>query len=902
MGAGKKELLAQFQKDWKKYWGLDTLVQLGFKRFICKKCGKAYWALQEQQTCNDSSCRPYDFIGKPVGKKMDYFKTWEAIEKFFVKEGHAPLKRYPVVCRWYPLFFTIAGIVDFYRMDGDKLMFEFPANPSILDQPCLRFNDIPNVGVSGRHFTCFNMVQQSALYDGKRGYWKDRCLDLNYRLLTDVFDIRPNEINFIEDVWLGHGAFGYSLEYHIRGLETGNMVFTEFAGTPEKFAPMKEKIIDMGAGHERFTWLLNGTNTAYDCVFGPVMEKMRTKAGVRHDERLFNDYSKLAGQLNMDEVADIEAVRREIAKKLGVTVAELKERVEPMQALYAIADHSKALLFAMTDGGLPSNVGGGYNLRVILRRALSFMDRFRLPFDLIWAAERNAQYLKPMYPELEENLPKIQEILQVEEKRYRSGMEKAKKIVESVVSKGGTIKGDEMVELYDSHGITPELVQEAAEKRGIKVAIPPDLYAKVSERHMKKEREKAKLDLDVSGLPVTKKLYYEDMKMKAFEAKVLKVIDGKFVILDRTAFYPRGGGQEPDHGTMGDRDVYDVEKIDEVVVHSVDGPKLKAGEQVRCELDWERRRQITIHHDATHIINSAARKVLGPWVWQEGSKKDIDKAHIDVDHYDALSEEQVKKIEAAANEIIKKALPIEKFEMKRTDAEKKFGFGIYQGAAVPSRTLRIIKTGDEVEACGGTHGDNTKELGRIIIIKTERPADGTVRFVYKAGPAAERHFKEMEKVLKLSANLLEVKEADVPKAAAELFEKWKAAKKKFEKLQLKLAEKKTEGLELTPGKGLRFLVKDISNAGADQLREISKKLSAEDTVILLIGLSDKAYVFGSAGQKAVKAGINIGKVVSETCAVLGGKGGGSPILAQGSGPEKTKIKDALKKARGMLLL
>jgi len=900
MGLDKKALLAQLQGDWKKYWGLDTLKQLGFKRFTCKSCGKAYWALAEQKTCNDASCRSYDFIGDPVGKKMDYFKTWEAIEKFFVKEGHAPLKRYPTVCRWYPLFFTIAGIVDFYRMDGDKLTFEFPANPSILDQPCLRFNDIPNVGVSGRHFTCFNMVQQSALYDGKKGYWKERCLDLNYRLLTDVFRIDPQEINFMEDVWLGYGAFGYSLEYHIRGLETGNMVFTEFAGTPEKFAPMKEKIIDMGAGHERFTWLLNGTNTAYDCVFGSVIEKMKAKAGVKHDEKLFNSYSKLAGQLNMDEVADIEAVRREIARKLGVSVGELKQKVEPMQALYAIADHSKTLLFAIADGGLPSNVGGGYNLRVILRRAMSFIDRFDLPFDLIWAAERNAKYLKPMYPELEENLPKLQEILGIEEKRYRGGLEKARKTVETVVSKGGSISEGKMVELYDSHGITPELVQEAAEKRGIKVTIPPDLYAKVSERHMKKEREKNKTGIDVAGIPPTEKLYYEDMKMREFEAKVLKVIEGKFVILDRTAFYPRGGGQEPDHGTMNGCKVYDAEKTGEVIVHSVEEPKFKAGDRVSCKLDWERRRQITIHHDATHIINTAARQVLGPWVWQEGSKKDEDKAHLDVDHYDTLTEEQVKKIEALANAAVKKATPIEKFEMERTEAEKKFGFGIYQGAAVPSKTLRIIKVGDDVEACGGTHGDNTKEIGRIIITKTERPADGTVRFVYKAGPAAELHLKGAETALKESAKLLGVKEADVPKAAAELFEKWKTAKKRLEKLQLEAAERKTEQMKFAQSKGLKVLVQEIPNAGTDQLREISRKLSADDTAILLIGVSDRAYVFGSAGQKAVKAGTNIGKVVSETCAVLGGKGGGSPMLAQGSGPEKAKIKEALKRAKELM--
>jgi alanyl-tRNA synthetase len=175
-----------------------------------------------------------------------------------------------------------------------------------------------------------------------------------------------------------------------------------------------------------------------------------------------------------------------------------------------------------------------------------------------------------------------------------------------------------------------------------------------------------------------------------------------------------------------------------------------------------------------------------------------------------------------------------------------------------------------------------------------------VRFVYKAGPAAERHFKEMEETLTESAKLLGVREGDVPKAAAELFERWKAAKKKLERLQLELAKKKTERLAFAEKKGLKMLVEKVPNAGIDQLREMSRKLSADDTAILLIGISDRAYVFGSAGQKAVKAGVNIGKVVGEACAALGGKGGGTATLAQGSGPDKEKADEALRKARGVL--
>ena len=142
------------------------------------------------------------------------------------------------------------------------------------------------------------------------------------------------------------------------------------------------------------------------------------------------------------------------------------------------------------------------------------------------------------------------------------------------------------------------------------------------------------------------------------------------------------------------------------------------------------------HHSATHLIAGAARKIVGDWLWQAGSKKDEDKAHIDMSHYQALTEEQVNKIEKMANDFIKKKIKYEKFEMPRAKAEKKYGFTIYQGAPVPSNVLRIINvSGVDVEACGGTHVDNSSEVEQIIIYKTERPADGAIRIFYKAGKA-----------------------------------------------------------------------------------------------------------------------------------------------------------------------
>lgn len=891
----KKELIKTFQSTPEKYWYLDFFKENDFSRRKCRTCGKYFWTLTDQMTCNDSSCRPYDFIGNPPTKKpFDYFSAWRAIEKFFVSNGHTALERYPVLCRWFPdLYFTIAGIVDFYRLSGKELAFEFPANPLILPQICLRFNDIPQVGVSGRHFTSFCMVQQSSLFNGKKGYWKERCIELDYELLTKVFGIKPEEIAFIEDAWLGAGAFGYSLEYHVQGLELGNAVFTEFIGTLDNYRTMDEKIVDMGAGLERFCWISQGTPTAYDAVFGSLIEDMRKKAGVEYDKNFFLNYAKLSGSLNIDEVSNIELARGIIARKLRVSKEELMKKIEPIEAIYAIADHAKTLAFAIADGGLPSNVAGGYNLRVVLRRALSLIEKHKFPFDIYWVAEQTAKYFKPSNKELLNSLGSINKMLEIEEKRYKKSTEKIKFAIDGLKKKNEDITESKLIELYDSHGITPELLKEHAGDK-LKIEIPADFYAKVTERHMK-EKEEKKEKIDVSGLPDTRQLYYENEKMFEFYAKVLKIIDKKYVVLNQTAFYPRGGGAEPDLGNIEGKKVFNVEKAGSVIVHFVENPEFQENKIVKCVMDKQRRIQIMRHHTATHIINGAARKVLGHHVWQAGSKKDSDKAHLDITHYEALSEEQMEKIEELANEIICKKIIVSAQILPRSVAEERYGFRLYQGGAVPEKYLRVISIGSfDVEACGGMHVNNTEEVGKIVLLKSEKIQDGIARLIYTAGDAAEWFLKSQEAMLKDVCEELDSKEENVPKAVESLFSAWKEKKKELEKARKERAERKISELVFERIGKKRFLVSEVPNAGLKELQEISKRLSEEDKVIVLFGTADRINVFGSAGAKT---GVDIGKLVSAICKELEGSGGGSASLAQGYGKKKDKLEEVIKKIR-----
>jgi alanyl-tRNA synthetase len=868
MQTDKKTLINALQRDWKKYWFVELFKEKGFVRKQCKKCGKFFWTLINQEICNESRCKGYTFLEKQLAKKMDYFKTWDAVKEFFVKNGHTALKRYPTICRWYPLYFTIAGIVDFYRIANNKLTFEFPANPVILSQPCLRFNDIPNVGLTGKHYTCFDMIQQSSVY-GKSGYWKDKCIELDYNLLTKVLEIKPEEINFIEDAWIGYGAFGYSLEYFVGGLEMGNAVFTEFEGDLDKYAVMKEKIIDMGAGLNRFCWIGQRTPTSYEAVFGSLIEKMIKKADIDYDKKFFSEYAKFGCYLDFTE-SNVEREKEKIAKTFRITTSELQKKVSPLEKIYATADHSRTLLFALSDGGLPSNVGGGYNLRVILRRALNFIEQLNSPFSIEEIIEEQAKYLKKMNPELVENLNHINKILDSEKKKYKETKKRVKGIVESLSKTD--IKEEKLIELYDSHGINPELIAETNNK----IKIPEDFYAKVTEKHLQEKRGKEEKRFDTSGLPKTKKLYYDNEKLFEFKAKVLR-IDGEDVVIDQTAFYPRGGGQEPDFGFINNCEVYDVEPYDNVIFHKVKNPNFKVGDIVSCKVSSDRREQIKKHHTATHLVNMAARKLLGNHIWQAGSKKDIDKAHLDITHYENLTEEQVRKIEKFINEMIKKGVKVKKEVLPRNVAEEKYGFVIYQGGSIPETILRIISiAGIESEACGGLHVDNTKEIEEVFIFSTKRVQDGVIRVEYVAGKDLVKKTKEkilIEKKLSEERYKKKIKEIEREK------EKLKELKEKvriFDKIETKAFH-----IDYIDTEDM----KELEVIGRESVKREPKKFA------VLVG---RGIVYGIKDEKCK---VDIGKIVKEAAEIMGGSAGGSGNEFKGGGPLKEKSKEAYEKLK-----
>ncbi len=801
----KPAIKKEFAKDWKKHYQVELFKQEGFIRKTCPNCKKNFWTLDpERTTCADSTCQNYDFINNTITKKKwDYIGMWREFEKFFKKEGHTSIPRYPVVDRWRPdLYFTIASIQDFQRIENGNMAFEYPANPLIVPQVCLRFPDIPNVGITGRHLTSFVMSGQHAFGYPKNGYFKDRCIDLNFRFLSGVMGIPPEELVYTEDVWAmpDFSAFGPCMETFSRGLELVNSVFMQFQSRDRStYADLPLKVIDVGWGHERLVWFSNGTPAAYDSLFGPVTGKMKGLSNVEIDEKAFEKYSIIAGNLDMDEVSDIEKAKQNAAKSIGLTVAQMMKTVEPMQALYAVADHSRTLLFAISDGAIPSNVGGGYNLRVILRRALNFIDRYNFNFTIHDVASWHADYLKPMFPELKENIDNVKKIVSIEEEKYKKTMHRSKRIVANIIKKETKFNESKLIELYESHGITPELIEKVASDASVDVHIPGDFYVQVARSHESTERKTKKVDIDITGLGETELLYYESSN-PGFTAKVQKIIKDKWIVLDKTAFYPTGGGQDHDTGAINDINVLDVIKVDNIILHKVkDTGKFKPGDTVRGCVDKERRKILTQLHTGTHVLGGALRHVLGSHIWQAGAHKSVQGARLDITHYDNLTDEEIRKVEEEANKIIRENINIDIQNMERSEAEGKYGFIIYQGGASPGRTIRTVKIGDhDVEACGGTHVKSTKEIGSIKILKTHKIQDGVIRIEFVAGGLIGSIETKKNRLAKqITAELGAKGLSEAPQCAKALFSEWKTLRKLNKQLFYFVKTNNAEGIERT---------------------------------------------------------------------------------------------------------
>lgn len=903
---------------------LDYFIENGFVRKKCTNCGKNFWTRDpETQFCGDPPCVSYSFIGAPVfKKKYDISSMRETYLSFFEKEGHTRVNRYPVIARWRDdIYLTIASIADFQPFVTSGLVPP-PANPLTISQPCIRLDDLDAVGKSGRHLTTFEMMAHHCF--NKRGheiYWKDRTVELCDKLLESL-GLDLNAVTYKESPWAGGGNAGPSVEVLVGGLELATLVFMDLKQTKggsieikgETYEKMDNYIVDTGYGLERFVWASKGSPTIYDAVFPGIVNELMDLAGIEHSienpeyAQIFSQNARLAGVMDISGQANLMTLRKKVSDSIGTTVEKLQRIMVPVETVYAITDHSRCLAFMLGDGIIPSNVKAGYLTRLVLRRTLRLMKELDIREPLIEIIEMQINNF-PEYPEFKERLDTIREIVALEEEKYAETISRGTKLVKKTAGhfrdKKKSIPLSELIQLYDTHGIPPEITRDVAKEAGVEVELPDTFYSLVAQSHSKSEEEEK--EVLVFDLPQTQKLYYTNPEQKEFEARVLEVNKNK-IILDKTLFYPEGGGQPADHGTISGRDheanVFNVQNNNGVIVHEMDSEEcFKKGDIVKGRIDWERRLAHMRHHTATHIVNESAKLVLGKHIWQTGAQKSTDRARLDLTHFKRITEDEFKDIELLANRAVMENRPVFIDWMDRIEAEQRYGFVLYQGGVPPGKEIRILRVGSDVEACGGTHVSNTGIIGPIKLIRTERIQDGVERIEFSAGDAAVKRMQENDELLNRASEGLRVSPEHLPDAVNRFFEEWKSFKKENERLKAELAEARAKAMmdDAVNVNGLRVLARKIPNADVEELiKAASEFCKNDDVVAILAGGSNGVKLVVAAGANAQKAGVNSGSIVRELSRIVGGGGGGKPGIAQGGGTDASKIDEALMKGVEMV--
>jgi alanyl-tRNA synthetase len=942
------------------YW-----EEVGFHRQICRVTNQFFWTRDaSRDTCGDSTEDSYTFIGNPIiegfparGKPLK-----DAIRDnflgFFEEHGHKRVEPYPVIARWRDdIHLTIASIADFQPHVTSGVVPP-PANPLGISQPCIRLTDVAAVGRSGRHLSTFEMMAHHAFNRPKDGdvvYWIDQCVRYCDEMLCQHFGIDPNEVTYVENPWSGGGNAGPALEVIVGGLELATLVFMNLEEHPEgdieikglTYREMDLQIIDTGYGLERFCWAAAGTPTIYEAIYPESVEWLKILSefdskvddlGISVDtDILLGELSRLAGILNIDVGTDVESLYVKLSEKLEesnliVSIEDLKRFTEPLSSIYAIPDHMHAICNMLGDGLVPSNAKAGYLVRMLARRVCRMKDDLGLTISL---SDLGIHHMDTHldFSNFVQSREGVLTILKLEEKRYYEMLRKGEAAVKTALRdlpKDALLVPDEILfRLAEERGLNPDMVVSIAQSLGwtslsVRVGFAADMAARNAERTKIAAKTKVKSSMFASdGLPTTMQDYYSDTSQTSFTASVLDcsplneaqisdlnlsnevtISPTHSVVLDRTLFYPEGGGQLGDQGILGNIEVADTRVEDGVIFHLTNGA-VELGE-VAGQVNWNRRRQLMDHHTAVHIVGGSARNLLGPHIWQAGSNKGERYARIDLTHYSRLSRDDLDKIEDYANEIITANPIVEKMVLDRVEADKRFGFELYQGGPPKHSEIRVIKIGDyDVQACGGTHHDEAEKVGELRIIRSSQVQDGVERLQIVAGETAREHARAQERLLNESSEVLGVAPEELPTAVNRFFEEWKIQQKKIESLEAEIVRLRTNGGgdDAVEKDGIRYAVMEVDGDMKQMmtmLTQLTRDLSKPTLAVLGTKAGGGKLIVASTENSIAAERHNAVEVLNAIAGHIDGGGGGRPTMAQGGGTNAEGIPAALDAARSYL--
>ena len=901
---------------------LDYFKTQGMTRKVCKACGSAFWTRDSsREVCGDAPCEPYNFIGNPIFRPHTLDSMREAYLSFFEKQGHTRIERYPVVARWRDdIYLTIASIADFQPFVTSGVVPP-PANPLTISQPCIRLNDLDSVGRSGRHLTTFEMMAHHAFNTpNEEIYWKDRTVELCDQFIASIGgDI--NQVTYKENPWIGGGNAGPSVEVLMGGLEVATLVFMSLGRQKsegksyelngETYYPMKLRIVDTGYGLERFVWASKGSPTIYDAVFPEMVSHVMGAAGLSHmlDNKEYTKIlalnAKFAGLMDISGT-NLFNLRKKVAAAIDISPEKLDKMITPIEKVYAVVDHTRCLAFMLGDCIVPSNVREGYLARLVIRRTLRLMTDLKIEESLADLIEQQTKTLGNR--KFEQDIAVVREIADRETEKYAQTLERGTRIVQKVAktykAKSQRVPLAEIMTLYDSHGIQPEMVRDIATKEGAVVDLPDNFYSMVADSHSESKKEvevdtTAKYAERMQALPPTKKLYYDQPSDIEFEAVVLDFFD-EYAVLDQTLFYPEGGGQPADTGTLVSAEamvrVDGVVKVGEVVLHHIVGGMLRRGERLKGMVDEERRWSLMRHHTGTHILLHAAKEVLGAHIHQAGAQKGSESSRVDIRHFKHITQDELHRIEIAANRMIMANQAVEISIEDRTKAEQKYGFSLYQGGVPPGRDIRVVKVAGDIEACAGTHCRSTGEVGVIKVMRVEHIQDGIERIEFAAGIAAIYYMQHLEGIAASSAEILSVQLENLPPTVTRFFTEWKDQKKEIERMSAHLVDLEMRALVPESVGGVDVVIRRI-DLPQKELAALATSVAGKGGVALIAGAGDTARVVLASGDSRV----NAGEIIGQVCGLLGGKGGGKPAMAQGGGPDVNQLDLALKVGRERII-
>ncbi len=876
------------------------------------------------------------------------------IDFFVQKHGHTAVPSSSVVPHDDPtLLFTNAGMNQFKDVFLGTGKRDYTR--AVDTQKCIRaggkHNDLDDVGKDTYHHTFFEMLGNWSFGD----YFKKEAIAWAWELLTKVWeldksrlhvtvfegdaaegldrddeaaelwrtvtDIDPSHIhlgNRKDNFWeMGEtGPCGPCTEIHIdrtpdksggklvnKGtadvIEIWNLVFIQFnRGADKKLTPLPARHVDTGMGFERVTAVLQGKASNYDTdVFAPIFAAIQKITGA----------PAYTGKLD-----------------------DLKDT-----AYRVIADHIRALTFALTDGAVPSNEKRGYVLRSILRRAERFGRQYlsaSRPFlhDLVPTV---VEVMGGAFPELKRDPGRVAEVIREEEKDFLRNLDRGIKLFGEVVERtrtagANTISGDDAFELHTTYGFFIDITDQMAGEVGMKVdRTAYEARMKVFRTQSGKDRKKIVITAVKGELPKTDDSpKYGGLSANAkvagwvqdnavIHSGKLQTGDEAALLVDRTNFYAEQGGQVGDTGTIttgtGVFKVDDTQKLGDAVLHvgRVEDGWLEPGQQATLEVSGVRADTMR-NHTATHLLNWALRRVLGEHIEQKGSLVDPDKTRFDFAHAHPLKPQEVAEVERLVNEKIYADLPVSPTVMPLAEAKKIPGVRAVFGEKYPD-PVRVLLIGAErpfevtgehsVEFCGGTHLNHTGQAGFFKIVSQEAVGKGVRRLIAVTGREAVATVQRLSSVVDELTGRFNCQPEDVARRIDGMQEEIK-------KLQQQLKKGSAGDLQAAADKlfagaaevsGAKVIVGEMPAGPEEQVRgQVDRVKQKAGSAVVVVGWSDdgKVQLIAAVSDDLVKKGVHAGKLIGQVAKVVGGGGGGKPTMAQAGGKDPSKLGEALQLA------